>query len=648
MSLARPLLLYSASLMLLGCATAASGFSTATLAFVEGQEALTKGDLDAAAQRHRDGIDATRKLVSDFPEDSLVQKVVQGSARVGPYSYTTIQSRLASRVELWLKHEQSLLARAFLEAQSVSVGEARVELLARIAVAMAESEQAGPATVVIGAAEEDLDSIFDPAAAMWARLNIARARTAVGETEKALEDLWAVLDELESDPPIPGELLADMLYELLDWCSTIEDNAVALPILQRIADAAAMLGLEEGADLIIESAAFDMAARGDCMAAQITSEGLLYLNQDDPYLCDCESDDYASTDERDRLELLFDIFDECSEADPDSALVLLAEAAAEAHELGWSQFLSDVAWGFASLNEYEDALEAARSIPDALARIDALLAVVEELPDASADDDDSPDALSLLHEAADIALVDADAASQTRYRATLSVALAAAGDLTRAGEQARLALGLVQKMPLADQAVSSLALIPLGQQFSDEEKDTLVKIAIAGAEAQTLLPARLQGLLSAFDGWLAVGDIARARELLKRATAYAEDSKDLEDEQFWCDAVVGFAATGAPTESVLLLDRLSPSARHWCLVSLAGNGDMRALESELQSLVEAELEKAPDEAELSAAEANEYPPELPCRKALEEGLRDAATGADRVRVLLDLTPRCESQGTPNR
>ncbi len=632
-------------LLLPACATPSQGFSAATLAFSQGDLALKDGSLKVAAALHRTGIKATRKLVADFPKAPLVKGIVAGDIKVGAYSYQTIVKDLAPRSELWLKHDKSILARAFLEAQAVSLREERVEVLTNIATAMAEAGQSEAAAVVIAAVREELAALVDPSEIAWGSLNLAVALTATGDLEAALTEVWAVLDTLEDDPFVPPMLVGDLLTELLDWCATIDDREVVLPMLERVGEIAALVGPENDAEFVLEMVAFEMAQRGDCMAAQFMSESLLSMNIED--MCDCGDEEVESGEERARLELLFDIFDECSEADPDSAIILLEDAILEAEELGWYEFMSDISWGFASLGQYDQALEAARSISEPLPRIDAFLAIVEELPEDEREG--GPVELELLHEAAAIDLSSCDAAARPRYRARLSVALGRAGDLPRAEEQARTALVLAEKLPTERRGRVALELVLLSPRLTDKEKRRLVKMALKDSKSHSLLPARLQALRSAFDAWLAVGDTKRAQEFLTRAVAIAEAAEELEDESFWCDAAVGYVATGAYVETLEVLDRLSAEAQHWCLVRLTSSTEHKELNQELRKRIDDALARRAEPAAVAAgtsAEVITQPVVLPCDKALGEGMKATVSGADRVRYLLDLAPRCEGQSAP--
>lgn len=633
-------IIVAASLALLGCATPAQGFGAATLAFAQGEEALRNGQLQVAVKRHQEGIELTRKLVAEFPEDQLVKRVAKGGVKVGPYTYETIVESLAPRAALWLKHGDSVLARAFLEAETVTLHEERIEVLVSIAESMAEAGHSGPAKVVLRVAMEDAARLSNPTERAWAKLNLARGLSAAGDSEAALTEIWAVLDALEAEPFVPPSDVGEMLSELLEWCEAIDDNEIATPILERVGEIAAISGPEDDADFVLEEAAFMMARRGDCMAAQFMAESLLSLDPGDP--CDCEFDEDGSADSRARLELLFDIFDECAEADPEAALILLDDAAMEASELGWHDFLSDVAWGYASLKYYDQALEAARLIPDALPRIDALLAVVEELPDDESEG--GPEALTLLQEAAAIDLSASDPALRPRYHGQLSTALAAHGDATRAREQARLAFEELARRPKGKRGQVILVLVLLSPQLIDKEKKALVKMAIDEAEGQSLLPARIQALRSGFDAWLAIGDSARAIEFLGRAVAIAKAAVDLEDESFWCEAAVGYTAAGASGQAGELLDLLSPDALRWCLVSLAGSIERKELDPALRKRITEALAQEPQES--APTSALDEPPQLPCDKAIDEALKTTVAGPERIHSLLELAPRCEPPPAP--
>jgi tetratricopeptide (TPR) repeat protein len=624
------------SLLLPGCATPSQGFSDTTLTFAKGQAAMDEGRLVDAAVLNRNGIQATRKLVADFPDAPLVKMVLEGKVKIGSYSYETITELLEPRTELWMKHESSFLARAFLEAQSISMRDERVEVFGSIAVAMAEARQAEAARIVIAAVREEMAALHDPGQIAYARMSQARALTTLGDSDAALTEVWAVLDELEDEPFVSTTLIGDILGELMDWCETINDNELALPILERIGEVATLAGPENDADFILEMVAFEMARRGDCMAAQFMSENLLTSGLDDPCGCDYEVDADAS-DERARLEILFDIFDECSEADPDSAAILLEDAIIDAQLLGWSEFMADIAWGFASLKQYDEAIEAARSIPDALSRLQAFLAIVEELPDDETDAGLAP--LPLLHEAAATDLADAEARTRPRYRARLSVALAAHGDMPRAQEQAKLALKLAAALPVDVRGRVALELVLLSPRLSEKEKGRLVQMSLDETESNTILPAQLQGLRSAFDAWLAVGDVPRATKFLDRAVKLAKKATELGDQGFWCEAAVGYVAVQSFDKAGKLIDRLTPEAQHWCLVSLARSREHEKLDATLRTRIEAALSKKP--AEPTPTDGATVPALLPCDQALTEGLKATTPGSDRVRYLLELAPRCE-------
>jgi tetratricopeptide (TPR) repeat protein len=624
------------SLLLPGCATPSQGFSAATLTFARGQVALAEGRLVDAAVLNRNGIQATRKLVADFPEAPLVKMVVEGKVKIGPYSYATITEQLEPRTELWMKHESSLLARAFLEAQSIAMAEERMEVLGSIAVAMAEAGQGKAARIVIASVREEMTALRDAGQIAYARLDLARALSALGDSDAALTEVWGVLDNLEEEPFVSTTLVGDVLGELMDWCDTLDDNELALPILERIGEAANLAGPDSDADFILEMVAFDMARRGDCMAAQFMSENLLTMRLDDPCGCDYEGNAEAF-EERARLEVLFDIFDECSEADPDSAIILLEDAIMDAQELGWSEFMADIAWGFASLKQYDKAIEAARSIPKALPRLDAMLSIVEELSDDEMGGGPAP--LPLLQEAAATDLSDAEATTRPRYRARLSVALADHGDMKRAEAQAKEALQLAEDLPASLRGQVALELVLLSPRLSDKEKGSLVQMSLADSEGKTLLPAQLQGLRSAFDAWLAVGDIPRATKLLDRAVELATAEKELEEPSFWCEAAQGYVAIHSFKEAGKLINHLAPEEQHWCLVSLASSSEHEELDATLRARIDAALTKDPAEPMPTAGPLE--PSLLPCDKALMEGLKHTTPGPERVSLFLELAPRCE-------
>jgi hypothetical protein len=631
MSARLPIIL-ALSAILWSCTTAHQRFGDASLAFAQGVASRTAGDVLASARLHQRGISLTQELLVNHPESPLAQAVLADVLSVGPYRWSIIKGELAARIALWGRYDTHLLVRAYLEALRVPRQDGQLDLMVQVAEALVAQGDSDAARVVLGSARELVFVEQDRATQAWERLALARATRALGDEEEALDEFHLVLDLLHEATLDTGLPDADLLGEVLEFIEPVEDKETALSLLERADDIAQAAELTPGPDLFLEEIAFAMARRGDCLSAQSTIESLLSFSTEDA--CGCP-DIHAQPDLRARLELVFDIFDECVEGDPQSARVLLEDARIEATELGWDDFLADIAWGFATLNDEATALAIARAIHSPTARVDALLAVASER-----DTDGSEtelEALDILLEAVDTPLTGVDPKVRLRYRATFAQRLAAAGDNTRAAEQARLTFSLVKLLSVGDR-LDVLSLVHgLANLLSDTDRDALLTLTLAEATANPDISARLQILLTAFDAYLTVADKVRGNVILDRAVTLAAAESELEDDAFWCTAATGFAALGDYPRCSALLDRLSSDPLVWCLKGMAYLLERQAPDAGLAQRIRTAL-KGPAPEALDAADETEAVPD--CKAALAALERQSSPGADRATALLELAQRC--------
>jgi tetratricopeptide (TPR) repeat protein len=623
---------------MLACSGASVRFSAATLALSEGEELRDAGAMPQAAERFAAGVALTRELIDRHPDDPLVKRVRAGTIRVGPYAWQYIDKGLAERVAIWNDAATSLLARAFLEAETVSRDEGRVELLLDIAEAVAESGRPERSTAILQAAEADVPRRVDSLQTAWDLIALAQANMAFGNPDRTLEQVDEVMLWLEEPIGQGDAQMVEILAELTERSAEITDDSVAVPILERVGEVASLLGGPMGGDFILEEIAFALARRGRCFDAQEMIDYMAWYPTDDA--CDCEAfEEDAYSDAQARLELLFDIFDECVDTDREAAALLLEDALAESQEIGWHEFTADVAWGFAVLGEPEQALDVARSIPLTGPRFDALLAIAEELSDR----EEPPTATACLQEAADLDMTGEPAADRFTRRVALADRLSLVGETALAAVNADKAMTQLQALEPASRTGAIVDVISLSRLLTDEHWRTIDTLVDAELKAHKSLPPQLQFLASLVVACQDAGEKARARKLLDRAVALAQPAGELEDPAFWCGAALAYAALDEPALAEKMVDRLTGDDQYYCLLSLTEKMDARRLSAPFQERLQKAMrarDETPTRESGSAAPADPETALPDCAAEVAQALALSSAEA-RARALLHASDRCE-------